>query len=318
MIGQVIVQVVAQRNFDVNNSNNQSKTLIKMVHPFLLLFSVIIYSLGGGVARYTGSIIDWSSYIWGQLWILTLLFSAFLLNFYFEENRIYSMSGNLPKSFLKIPGISDHQISFWGGVTSLIALVPVTILLIINQKVSLPVGGLMVFMLFIMIAYVVPPLRLAETGYGEIIQSIGMVFLIPLLAFFLQTDVFPRIILLISFPLIFSYLVMLLSFELRNYVLDIQLERNNLLVLIGWQNGIYIIISSTILCYLFLIVVYFIGMPRFVLTVGIILFPVGLTLVWLILRISYGFRPQWKLLTTTSYIILGLMSYFFALRFWTY
>lgn len=288
-----------------------------MTHPAILLFGVLFYALGAGIARYSGAEFSWNSYFWGQVWVTTVQLSTHLIWFFFEAERKTFLSDKKTSSQFKIPGISDRHIALYGGVVCLCALIPVFLWLVTLNKVNITVAFVMVAIILIGFINVIPPWYLVESGYGEIGSAIGLVFLIPLISFLLQGDQNPRIILLVTFPLLLAHLVMQLVYELKNYSLNIKYGKMNMMIRFGWQNGVIFITLSVIFSLLLIFLSYFLGLPRFVLYTGLVLLPVGLTLIWLVIRIASGRKPYWGATTITSTAFLLLMAYLFTIGFWT-
>jgi 1,4-dihydroxy-2-naphthoate octaprenyltransferase len=291
--------------------------VVKMVHPYTLFYGVLLFGLGSGIARYSGETIDWNSYLWGQIWVTTLQLSAHLFGHYYDAVYSKLSVDKIEKKIFKVPGIADHQVLFYGGLVALCALIPVTMRLYLLEQGGLATYIVLISLILMVYVYLVPPLRLAESGYGEIVQSIGLVFMVPLLSFLLHSDQNPRLVLLVAFPLVLAHLVMQLVFELKQYAMDLRIGKRNFMVQVGWQNGMMVLILTIVACFVTILVNYSLGLPRFILTTGLVLLPVGLALIWLVIRIANGFKPNWKLLTFTVSGFLGLMSYLFAFGFWT-
>jgi len=87
------------------------------------------------------------------------------------------------------------------------------------------------------LAYSTPPIKLEGSGYGELMVSVIVAFMLPAYAFILQTGELHRLVAMSAFPLTVMHLAMLLAFELPDYANDIKFGKRTIMVRIGWRNG---------------------------------------------------------------------------------
>ena len=48
----------------------------RLSHPLFVLCGILVYALGVGVADYLGTTINWSVYLFGQVWVIALQLGA--------------------------------------------------------------------------------------------------------------------------------------------------------------------------------------------------------------------------------------------------
>ncbi len=59
------------------------RLLLRITHPYTLLFAILLYILGVGIARYLGAFLDGGLLLTGLLWVLlTQLGALFLIEYH--------------------------------------------------------------------------------------------------------------------------------------------------------------------------------------------------------------------------------------------
>jgi 1,4-dihydroxy-2-naphthoate octaprenyltransferase len=166
------------------------------------------------------------------------------------------------------------------------------------------------------VAYAIPPMRLAEAGYGELAMAIALGTLFPALAFLLQYGEFHRLLTFATFPLTLLALAYLLVDDFPAFATDLKYGRHTLLTRLTWQNAIPIHHLLILVSFLFFATAPILGFPW-----GLV-WPVFLSLpfaviqiIWL-QRIALGGRTLWKFLTTLAIATFGLTAYLLAFTFW--
>jgi len=213
---------------------------IRLSRPLFLFGAALVYALGVGIARYLGVSIDWSSYFLGQAWVTMMQLSAHYLNEYFDmpidaqnPDRTPFSGGSGALGQDKLPRMT----ALIAAAVSLSILASMTVLIIrfINPA---PTAFFIMMIAFLgAVGYSVPPVRLAASGYGELITSIMVANLVPAFAFLLQAGEFHRLLAMSTFPLTALHLTMMLSFEFPDYATDLKFEKRTLLVRMGWRNA---------------------------------------------------------------------------------
>jgi len=292
---------------------------IRLSRPIFIIGGVILYALGVGIARYLGISINWTVCVFGQLWVILLQLSNQYLNEYFNstadsenQNRtpITGGSGALGSGKLL------RRIALMAAYTCLAFLASLTVVMI-SQVTLNPIALLIMgFALLGSLTYSTPPFKLEGSGYGELIVSIIVAFMLPAYAFVLQAGEMHRLVAMSSFPLTVMHLAMLLAFELPDYPNDIKFGKRTIMVRIGWRNGMILHNILILSAYLLLGLAAINGMPRFVWLPVLLTLPLGFFQIWQIRRIADGAKPNWKALTVVSISIFGTMTYLMTLAYW--
>jgi 1,4-dihydroxy-2-naphthoate octaprenyltransferase len=286
----------------------------------MLLGSLLLFSLGSGAARYLGNLINWNTFLLGLLWILLVQLGMNYLNEYFgerptlPEHRQGPLSGGLGVSGRgKLPRIVLLAAAF----TAYAIAASLTVLLI--QQPGVRVAAL-VFMLVIFLGtffLVVPPARLVNSGYGEIVAAILLSNLVPAVAFLFQTGELHRLLAMVTFPLTFLQLSMILSHELPDYAGDLKYDHQNLLVRAGWETGMRLHNIFLLLAYMILGLAAAFGLPFSIALPGFLTFPLAIFQVWYMQRIASGVKPNWRVLLFVATVIYGLTAYLITFALWT-
>jgi 1,4-dihydroxy-2-naphthoate octaprenyltransferase len=299
------------------------RLFFQLSRPLFLLFAILLYIMGVGIARYLSGQVNWLTLILGLLWSVLIMLGFQYLSEYFDQTsanddqkwwrtQFSGSSGGIG------PGKLSRQVALWAGLTCLTISASVTVLML--QKKELSIASIVVLGLIFLgaLVYSLPPSRLVTSGYGELIMSIVMVGMIPALAYLLQGREIHRLLIMVSFPLAIFYLSMLLALEFPSYASDIKHEKKTLLVSIGWQKGMQLH-NILILCsFVMLGVALVFGLPFSISWSVIFILPLGIFQIWMMNRIGDGVKPNWNLLILTAISTFSLTAYLLTFSFWTH
>jgi len=291
--------------------------------PLFILIAILLYVLGGGMSRYLSGQIEWTSFFLGLSWMVLILLGFNYINEYFyilDSNEDYKwwrtpFSGS---SGAIGPEKLPRQLALWVGLACLTVATSIVFLLIQNHLLNIQSGLILGLFFLGELVFAIPPLRLVSSGYGELTMSLIMAGLIPAQAFLLQGHDLHRLLIMVSFPLVFLLLGMLIAFEFPSYASDIKYERRPILVKIGWQKGMVlhnILVLSSFVIFGIALVFSFpmsIGWPVF------LVLPVGLLQVWMMNQIADGRKPNWKLFILVALSTFCLTAYLLTFSFWTH
>ncbi len=285
--------------------------LLKLSRPIHLLLAALTYTLGAGIARYLGQPVRLASFGLGLLSVVALLVAAFLFAEVFRLPLTPLAEGETFRQRERFR-VTLLQASYAALTLSAVAILT----LLLTHLLDLPAGILFVLAFLFMIAYAVPPMRLFETGYGELVLAVTLGTLLPALAFLLEYDQFHRLLSVITFPLTLLALVYLLVCNFPTFATDQKLGRHTLLTRLTWQRAVPIHHLLILAAFLLFAAAPFLGIPW-----GLV-WPVFLTLpfaaiqiIWL-QRIANGWRTLWNFLISLATATFGLTVYLLALTFW--
>jgi 1,4-dihydroxy-2-naphthoate octaprenyltransferase len=294
---------------------------IRLTRPVFLLGVAVVYALGAGIARYLGVEIDWSVYLLGQAWVTLLQLSTQYFNEYYNApadqvnpNRTWLTGG----SGVLGPGKLPRRVALMAALVCLAFLASFTVLII--SKTNPPPGAYLIMGLAFLCAffYSNPPLSLESSGYGELITSVLVGFMVPAFAFVLQYGELHRLVAMCGFPLVAAHMAMLLAFDLPDYGTDLKFEKRTLMIRLGWQNGMVLHNALILVVYLLLLVARSFGLPGFATIAGFLSLPVGLFQIWQMRSIANGGRVNWNALTIGGVALVAALSYLLTYAFWTH
>jgi 1,4-dihydroxy-2-naphthoate octaprenyltransferase len=296
------------------------RLFIKLSRPLPVLGVILSFGLGAGIARYLGASIDWEVYFLGQAWVTLLQLSMHYLGDYFAHPADTANARRTPfseRSDAIGPGKLSRGLALWAGISCLTATASLTVLLLraIGQA---PAVYMMIVLLFLgALSYSIPPLRLASSGYGELLMSVMVTNLVPALAYLLQASEWHRLLPMTTFPLLFLHLAMMVAFEFPDYATDAKYSKLTLLVRMGWQRGMQLHNLLVLGGFGLLGIAWALGLPFKIALPGLLILLVGAFQVWMMNRIEAGARPNWLFFTTVAAAVFGLTAYLLAYGFWT-
>lgn len=287
------------------------RMFLRLARPLQLIFTIFTFSLGAGIAHYLGRSIIVPALILGLIIILAIQVAAFYLVEYFR----------LPMTPLE----KDEKPSYREGVrTSLfqsaIALLTVSgaiiLTLILAKLLPQPAGILLGLIVIFYIAYSIPPLHLAEIGYGELLQAVALGTLFPALAFLLQFGGLHRLLTFVTFPITLLAIAYYLVNDFPTFASNIKFGHQTLLTRLSWQVAIPIHHILVLLSFLFFATAPLLGIPDRLIYPVFFAFPFALLeIIWL-QRIAQGGRTLWKFLIPLAVTVLGLSVYLLTFSFW--
>lgn len=296
-----------------------------LARPLLLLAGCLLYLLGVGIARYLGLVSSWQVFWLGLGWLMSLQLSSHLFYALFSMAPKTEETLQLPKNLLNktrdqdsnLRNISRRTILF-AGYASLAVTASLTVSLMTQHVIEPDVVILMGLGFLGSLFYSAPPLRLAASGYGELLFSLLLAFLVPALGYMLQTGEIHRLLAMSTFPLVILCLAMLIAFQLSVYPGALKRGEKNFTSQMGWRYAMTIHNLLVLSAFLLIGLAYSLGLPRFVWLATMIALPVGIFQVYQMWRISQGSRPVWLALTLNSIVTFIGMAYLLTYAYWTH
>jgi 1,4-dihydroxy-2-naphthoate octaprenyltransferase len=276
-----------------------------------LLLTILAYTFGLGLAHYLGepSRLD-AQFLGGTIVVLLLaasgLFGASFRPFHepiipeetrSERERLRRLSLAFGVAFLAVAGMLFFLLQRIGLITldSALLLAAFAVLALANA---------------------LPPVRLSNRGFGEIVDAFLIASLTPILAFILQTENFHRLLSILTFPLFLVALACFLALNFPNYADDLKYERRSLLTALTWQQAVPIHHLLLVAAYLLWAAGPLFGISFGLLWPMLLTMPLAVWQIWTLNGIANGATPFWKLFKISAFAIIGLSTYLLALAFW--
>jgi 1,4-dihydroxy-2-naphthoate octaprenyltransferase len=280
--------------------------------PWELIFGLVFYSLGAGLARFNRNSISWLSHFWGLFIVFIFLCASFFLQKRFLDQQIQNEKDYLVISKGRLSGKSYLLLGLafiFAGTFCLIIL--------ITWKLLPLVAGL-TFLLFFtgLIIFSIRPFKFISKAVAEIIHSITLATLIPGFSFFLQSKTSYSLLLFSTFPIIFLLISRNLAISLEDYNENRDRQSQSITEMIGWRVGCKLHNIFILISFLLITVFGIIGQPWKLTWPGLLALPIGVLQIWQIVLITQGAKPRWKLLALAANSLVILTPYFISLSAW--
>lgn len=285
------------------------KILLRWTHPAWALFAILGYLLGSGLVHYLGRPLPASTFGTGLVWTLFLFLSLGLLKEIFqpmqdeilekgESERLHRTALSLGAAFLLMAG--------WMAFLFLREPLPQRPLLFLFSGL-ITLSGL---------ACVLPPFHLWQRGWGEFTLALLIADLLPSFGYLLLTGDTHRFLIFLLFPLTLLTLAFFLIQNFITFAIDQKFERWSLLRRIGWPRGVILHQSFLLVAYLFFIAAPLFGFSLRQIAPVFLATPFAAFQAYLIHALAQGAPARWRILSTLSYIHLGLVFYLLLVRLW--
>ena len=136
-----------------------------------------------------------------------------------------------------------HDSSLYVSIAGLAALAVIAFLLFKDGRLTSPAWLILALSLLVIVVYSVPPLRLIDKGYGEILLAVQLGFFVPSISFLSQDGAYHRLLNVTIVPLTFLSLATILALDFPSYAEDLKYARQTLLVRIGWERASHYIMG---------------------------------------------------------------------------
>ena len=293
------------------------REMLRLARPWLLAGTLLFCAIGAGIAHFLGTRIDLAVYILGQACVLLLaLISAYLSEYFamleYPVLKRGQNGANRAEEFLRL-----RNALVQAAAVALTVGAVLTVMLFARGAVNLPAILFLGTAFLLAFFYAVPPMRLARSGYGELVTALFLTGITPALAYALQTGETHRLLILLTFPLTAICIAMLLANDLETYYTDIKDGRKTLMVAVGWQRGMSLHNILVLFSYLLVGLAAVLKLPWPLAWPMLATMPVGLFQIWQMWQINNGVKPRWRLLRMTAYASFGIMAYLVAFALWT-
>jgi 1,4-dihydroxy-2-naphthoate octaprenyltransferase len=290
---------------------DQISRIISLARPIQLLFAMLTYGLGLGLARYLGAtqLIE-MQFLGGVIVILLLAASSFLTEYFRPPNEPINI-GETRKEREELRSIFL--------IVSASFLASVAFLLYWLSKAGFfQTEAIFITAIFILLALAnaVPPLRLVNRGLGELSTSIQISSLSPALAFVFQFGSLHRLLTIYTFPLLLLGLSYFLALNFPAYAEDLKYERKSLLLSLTWQRAVPIYHALLAGTYIFFTAIPIFGVSVELVWPTLLTLPLAAYQIFALQNLADGAKPNWSVFIAVATAIFGITTYLIALTFW--
>jgi len=274
-----------------------------------MLLMALTYVLGTGIARYLGFPARLTIFWLGMLGVLLAQMTMGLLREVFRTDPVLGNNG-------EATGVGIREGALYTSIAALAACAIVAFILYKDGAFTPPLFVSVGASLVLVLAYAVPPLRLLDRGFEELLLAINIAYLGPSIGFLLQAGTYHMLLSVSAVSLTLLLLATLLVLDFPSYAEDLKYMRATLLLRLGWENAIRLHHGLLLGAYILLGASALFGFSFALLAPAFLTLPFA-ALQWHLLRnIASGAKPMWNLLTANAVAVFGLTTYFLTLSFW--
>ncbi len=293
-------------------SLHQLRLFIQLSRPLFLLGGLLLYALGTAIAAYLGRPIDATLYLVGQILVTLLQLMTHYLNEYFDAD---SDQENSSRTWLSGgsgaigPEGLPKKVALYAAVITLALAATIATAALVTRAFPTLAWPVLLLSFTGAFFYSAPPLRLASSGYGEIIAALVVAGLTPTIAYALQTGELHRLLLMSTTPLIALSFAMIIIFELPDYATDLKHEKRTLMVRLGWSAGMRAHDVAIVFALISYAAAFSLGLPARVGLGALFVAPLGVAQIWQLHRIRQGYPPRWNILTFSAMALFAIAAY---------
>lgn len=285
-------------------------------HLFLI---VLTYGLGISISHYLGNPIRWSSFWNGILWLIGIVSSAFYFREYLRRRYISGFQTQLLEDKNETDLLQETiilKVCFFIGISWLaVSLIP-----LINAVIEERINTLtLVFMILHMgLTYLVTivPDYLSKTGLLEFINAIIIANIVPAIAFTLQSGGLHRLLLILTFPLMFFFFALFIILTLQESKKNEQAYLQSMVKYIGVEKISNLHNLLIVFGYLIMVTGFLYQVQWKLIWPQLITLPIGAIQIWQINQISKGGKIAISPLVLNATATAGLTTYFILLTLW--
>lgn len=289
----------------------QILNLLRLSRPLNIIFAVLTYVLGAGIARYLGITHNLVVFWLGLGGISLAQFSMGLLA---EAHRPVQQPSDNDEHRAERVNLRNEALIV--SVSALAAIAVIAILLVLQGALSPVVMLFSGLSLVAVLVYAVPPLRLVDAGLGEFTLAVHIAMIAPALGFVLQAGEYHRLVAIISFPLTLLALAYFLILDFPTFAVDEKFDRRTLLRGMGWQRAVPLHHGLILGAYALLASALFFGLAWGLVWPALLTLPFAILQIFWLQNISQGAKPIWSLLTVNALAVFGLTAYLLTFAFW--
>ena len=286
------------------------RNLLRLSRPLYLLLTALTYFLGASIANYLGKPFRADSFWLGMIAVLLAQASMSLLAEVFRPAYETIVEGETRKDRLAL-----RNNAMYISIAALTANAVIAFVLYNNHHLAVPAFSFLLLSLLVVLAYGIPPLRLVNRGFGEFLLAVHIAYIVPSIAYILQSDQTHRF-LLITIPLTFLAFAYFIVMDFPSFASDSKHNRSTLLTRLGYERVVPLHHIFVLFAYVFFLAVPVFGLSLSLFWSAFLTLPFALFQIYQLRSLSLGAPVHWTLLTVTALSVFGLTAYFLSLTFW--
>jgi len=285
--------------------------ILRLSRPLHLLLAALTYVLGTSIPGYLGRPFQLTSFWMGLLVVLLAQLSMSLLAEVFRP-------GNEPiiENETIIERMKLRNNALYISMAALTVFTVIGFILYLNVGLNISARLFLIFSLFLVVAYAVPPFRMLDRGFGELILAAQIAYVAPSIGFLLRSEQSHRLLIFILLPLTALALAYFLILNFVSFASDQKYQRGTLLRRLTWERAVPLHHSLVVFAYTFFAVAPLFGFAFDLIWPAFLTLPFALFQIFQLRAVALGAPPNWTLLASTALSVFGLTAYFLTLTFW--
>lgn len=283
----------------------------KLTRPLNLFLVTLTYLLGAGISTYLGKDIQLVPLILGFAIVIFAQISMSFLREVFRPHNEPLIKGETPQ---QKETLRNNLLYISIGLIGAVA--GITYTLHLNFTLALPTILFLLFLIIFVFLYSIPPFHLANRGFGELILAVQIAYIVPSIAFLLQSDEIPRLLTALLIPLTSLALAYFLILNFTTFQDDQKYDRGTLLCRLTWERAVPLHHGLLAFAYIAFALALPFGFALNIIAPAFLTLPFAIFQIFQLRAIANGNPPNWKLLTSTALMVFGLTAYFLVFTFW--
>ncbi len=285
-------------------------SLLKLTRLLNLLLAALTYAFGVSIADYIGKTIRIESFWLGFLMVILIQVTMSLLPEVYRPQNEPLVENETRKDRL---ALRNNALSV--SLTCLAAVAVLAYILFNNEQLPSLSILFLVFSLFVVFINAVPPFRLINRGFGELLLAVQIAYVFPTFSFSLQVGK-THPFLGLTIPLTFLAFAYFIVRDFQAFAQDQKYNRITFLTRLGWERVVPLHHIFILFAYIFILAMPAFGLSLTLIWSAFLTLPFALFQINQLRNISLGIPPNWLLLNATALGVFGLTVYFLTLTFW--
>jgi 1,4-dihydroxy-2-naphthoate octaprenyltransferase len=284
--------------------------MLKLTRPLQLLLAALTYFFGASLADYLGEPFRTDSFWLGLGMILLLQIAMNLLP---EVYRPHNEP--LLENETRADKITLRNNALYISMAAFASIAVIAYVLYNTNHLPLSSFFFLLFSIILIIINSTPPFRLLNRGFGEFLLAVQLAYVVPSIAFTLQTTT-THPFLALTLPLTFLAFAFFIVLDFQAFAQDQKYQRVTFLTRLGWERVVPLHHIFVLFAYIFLLAMPAMNLSLNLLAPAFLTFPFALYQIYQLRNIALGTKPNWLLLNATALGVFGLTVYFLTLTFW--
>lgn len=285
--------------------------MLKLSRPLNLLLAALTYLLGASIPAYLGIPFQWMPFLLGLASVLFAQAGMALLGEVFRPHNEPLMEGETPQ---QKETLRNNMLYISVGLLATCGLI--IFIVFLNHNLTLSSFLFLLSSILLTLVYAIPPIRLADRGFGELILAAHVAYVVPTIGFLFQAGENHRLLFVLATPLIALGLAYYLILNFVTFQNDQKYQRGTLLRRLTWEHAVPLHHSLVAFAYVMYALAPMLGFSFNLIWPAFLTLPFAVFQIIQLRAIANGNPPNWRLLTSTALAVFGLTTYFLTLTFW--